>query len=207
MKPIALVVCLCFVSYGGRAIAQSDRQLLGAALPKGYSLAILPPLPGGIASQAEAINATGTVVGYSIVDRDGHAHATRWDGATPTDLGLPFGATYAYADAVNRRGEIAGYAANDSGFPVAVLWTSTGIVTLGTLPGYDSSLATGIDADGTVVGVSFVQADTSLQQGFKWTAATGMQPLVGIVSVLAIDSGMVVGIGENLHATCSRMAR
>ena len=161
------------------------------SLPRSYRLTILPPMDGGTAAQAEAINASGTVAGYSVVN--GHAEATLWQDGKAIDLGE------GWAVAINDAGVAAGYV-ND-GFPQATTWPGG---SLGTLPGYDSSIATGIDSDGTVVGIAFVLAHLEQQTGWKWTPGTGMMATPGIQSALAIRNGVIAGIGTNFDAVTNR---
>jgi probable HAF family extracellular repeat protein len=156
-------------------------------LPQTYALTILPPVDGGTAAQAQAINAGGTVVGYSVLN--GHGEATEWQDGTVIDLGEGF------ALAVNDSGIVAGYVYDD--MPVATIWPGG---SLGTLPGYDSSTATGIDNDGTVVGIAFVLAHPEQQTGFLWTATRGMQAIQQLQSALAIRNGKIAGIGLNFDA-------
>jgi uncharacterized membrane protein len=146
---------------------------------------------GGTAAQAEAINTSGTIAGYSVVN--GHAEATLWQDGTAIDLGE------GWAVAINDAGIAAGYV-ND-GFPQATTWPGG---SLGTLSGYDSSTATGIDSDGTVVGVAFVLAHPDQQTGWKWTSGAGMIATLGIQSALAICNGVIAGIGTNFDAVTSQ---
>jgi uncharacterized membrane protein len=157
------------------------------SLPQSYVLTILPPVAGGTAAQAEAINTTGTVAGYSVVDFRGEA--TLWRDGLAIDLGE------GVLNAINDAGIAAGYV--NHGLPVATVWPGG---SLGTLPGYDSSIATGIDTDGTVVGVCFDLNNPDHQQGFLWTAAGGMQAIPPLQSALAISHGKVAGIGLNFDA-------
>jgi probable HAF family extracellular repeat protein len=138
-----------------------------------YSAVDLPPLPNTSASQAQGLNAAGDVVGYSVMN--GHATAVLWKNGGPTDLGTPD----SFANAVNSSDQIAGYFTSSSGTPHAALWITQGFLDLGTLPGMDSSVATGINDSGTVVGVSFQFQNSANQQGFTWTASGGMQPIFG----------------------------
>jgi hypothetical protein len=72
---------------------------------------------------------------------------------------------------------------------------------LGSLAGYDSSIATGINNSGTVVGVAYNSADTSQQVGFQWTQATGMRTVPGCQSASDInDRGQIVGIALDFDA-------
>lgn len=165
-------------------------------VPTSYALTILPPVTGGSAAQAEAVNDAGLVVGWSIVD--GQAAATEWISGQPQNLGQGF------ALAINQAGIVCGYAIDvTTGNPIAKVFPNLiqkDNGSLGTLPAYDSSEATGIDDDGTIVGVAFVLANPSIQQGWKWTLVDGMVPLANLQSALAIRKGTIVGIGNNVDA-------
>lgn len=100
-----------------------------------------------------------------------------------TDLGT-LGQPFAYAFAVDDSGRVAGTAARvDSQFH-AYRWQS-GLVDLGSLPGRRLSHATGMDAAGNVVGVSFNLGDR-VPHAFK-TGAGGMTDL-GAFSARALNS-------------------
>jgi uncharacterized membrane protein len=72
---------------------------------------------------------------------------------------------------------------------------------LGLLAGYDSTLATGINKKGVIVGVAYNSFDTSQQVAFKWTEKSGMQVVPGCQYALAInDKGQIAGIGTNFDA-------
>jgi probable HAF family extracellular repeat protein len=62
------------------------------------------------------------------------------------------------------------------------------VTQLGTLPGFDSSIATGINDSEQVVGVSYSQQNPEHQAGFIWTAQTGMQVIEGAASASGINS-------------------
>jgi uncharacterized membrane protein len=64
----------------------------------------------------------------------------------------------------------------------------------------DSSVATGINDSGTVVGVSFQLQNSANQQGFTWTSSAGMQPIPGAITALAINKGQVAGADTGNHA-------
>ena len=162
MKYAALLLSLlCLAGCGGQAATKVSNPVPApppsvppppVSLPRSYSLTILPPVDGGTAAQAEAINASGTVAGYSVVN--GRAEATLWRDGTTIDLGE------GWAVAINDAGIAAGHV--NEGFLQAMTWPGG---SLGALPGYDSSIATGIDNDGTVVGVAFVLAHPDQQTG------------------------------------------
>jgi uncharacterized membrane protein len=159
-----------------------------------YLVVDLPPLPRASASQAQGLNSAGDVVGYSVMN--GHANAVIWKNGGPTDLGIPD----SFANAVNSSDQVGGYYTSSSGTPHAALWRAQGFLDLGTLPGMDSSIATGINESGTVVGVSYQFQNSANQQGFMWTASTGMQPIPGSLSALSVNSGQVAGMDTGNHA-------
>jgi probable HAF family extracellular repeat protein len=64
-------------------------------------------LPGGVYSDATAINNLGQVVGTTGF-ADGSYHATIWNGLTPTDLGTLPGMTDSFAYGINNLGEVVG---------------------------------------------------------------------------------------------------
>src|SRR2546425_8094648 len=82
---------------------------------------------GGTSASAQAVNASGQVVGYSDVPGDASVHAFSWtQAAGMTDLGT-LGGSHSYARAVNESGEVAGFsrAAGDSAFH-PFLWGQAG---------------------------------------------------------------------------------
>src|ERR1700722_6789235 len=131
--------------------------------------------PKGFYSEALGVNSSGQVVGMSNTV-GGNWHAFSWSKSTGMkDLGtLASGRnTSATANAVNDSGQIVGTSACGSSCQHAALWTSTGIQDLGTLPGSLISAANGINNLGQVVGES--------GDAFIWTQATGMQDLNSLI--------------------------
>jgi probable HAF family extracellular repeat protein len=63
-------------------------------------------LPGSSLSEAESINDSGQVVGFSVVD--GVTYATEWSGGGVINLGGLPGATFSAADGINNLGQIVG---------------------------------------------------------------------------------------------------
>lgn len=151
-------------------------------LPASYKFTVLPPLPTASAAQAQAINDSGVVMGWSNTGEGvSGIEATEWVNAQPIDVGPGYGM------AINHSGDWAGYI---HGSLDAATFDGEQI---GTLPGFDSSQALGIDDDGTVVGYSYDFLNASHEQAFSWTLAGGMKPLDGMLIALAIKNGITTG--------------
>src|SRR6266404_831450 len=93
---------------------------------------------GGGATQANALNNFAHVVGYSVSMSDGSAHATLWHDGSAIDIGGP----NTFANGINDSDKIVGYRSDSSFVAHAHLWPED--IDLGSLPGFDSSIATGI---------------------------------------------------------------
>lgn len=162
------------------------------SLPKTWQATDLPPIAGADESQASALNNLGHVVGYSVEGVT--AHATLWENGMALDLGAN-----TFANGINDLDQIVGYRVDDSGIPHAHLWPDD--IDLGTLSGFDSSVATGINSSGLVVGIAFSSANPNLQNAFTWSPSTQMVAIPGCASAEAVnDSGQVSGIATNLDA-------
>jgi fibronectin-binding autotransporter adhesin len=144
---------------------------------------------------ADAINDSGTVVGYSY---SAQAFTYSIANMTYTDLGsLPGGNFNNYASAINNAPTptVVGYSGTLSGYDQAFSYTSPGPMTdLGSLPGGLGSYATGINDSGTVVGYARIAND---DHAFSYSDGT-MTDLgtLGGTSSYAFginDSGTVVG--------------
>lgn len=162
-------------------------------LPSHYSLTLLQPVAGGTSAQAEAISEGGDVAGWSVVDDVGVA--TVW----ARDAGGEYHAASlgpGFALAIADEQPAVGYVVDGAGLPQAWRWPGGAI---GTLDGYDSSEALGIDGDGTVVGVAFNMAAGG-QAAFRWTPAGGMVAIPGMQTALAIRHSHVAGIGDDFNA-------
>jgi probable HAF family extracellular repeat protein len=120
----------------------------------------LGTFPGGIQAVASAINDVGQVVGVS----DGaiavskkttqhFSHAFLYANGKMVDLGVPSGATYSQATAINRNGQIVGVAGFADGSHT-VLYSNGVWTDLGKFPGSSTTEATGINLSGQIVGTA-----------------------------------------------------
>ncbi len=141
---------------------------------------------------------------------DGHrTQGVRWQSdGTVTLLGLLEGYQHSNAQAVSADGStIVGTSSVDDGdwstsdVVTAVRWTqASGLTPLGALPGDDSSRATFVSADGSViVGESYL-TDTWIERPFRWTAAGGIAPLAlpagfdrGYTRGMSDDGRVIIG--------------
>lgn len=191
----------------------------------------LGALYGANQSEANGVNADGTVVVGSLYSNLGH-HAFRWvEGGTAGDPGNPqmqdlgsLGIGSAVATAVNAVGNVVvGHAAHPLGGSRAFRWVEGGtdgvdgnpqMQDLGTLDGGGASYAEGVNADGTVVvGVS----DSSIgSHAFRWveggTGGAAGNPQMQSLGVLqghnwssatgvSADGNIVVGFSGNNSET------
>ncbi len=127
---------------------------------------------------------------------------------TVTDLGVLSGDHSSLAYFVNSFGQVTGCSDNSSSQSTlcqgdspsdAYLWSSkTGMMDLGNLPGFDSSVGVTVNDSTQVVGFS-ENLQTGVYYGFVWTKASGMVELAplldGIASVAAAnnDKGVITG--------------
>jgi probable HAF family extracellular repeat protein len=163
---------------------------------------------GGSYSSARAINNAGLVVGESNFSPDlpFTAHAFRTDVAgVMHDLGT-LGGTFSRANAINAAGDAVGYAAT-AGDAVAHAFLAPaagGLIDLGTLSAGQSSIATGLNDAGLIVGNSFSGTSTP---GTPFLYANGH--MADLNTLLAAGSGwtlleardinnlgQIVGIGD-----------
>lgn len=165
---------------------------------KHYQVIDLVPIPGANNAQANAIS-RGHVAGYSVLV-DGTPRATLWHDGIAEDLGT------GYANAINNSDQVVGYIQPGSlqgdFTPHASLWDHGIVTDLGRLPGFDSTLATGINDSGEVVGIAFSFANPQNESGFTWTAATGMQVIKNAATASGINAhGSIAGMSLNFRAT------
>jgi probable HAF family extracellular repeat protein len=164
-------------------------------VPAHYQVFDLVPLPGANNSQANAISGLHHACGYSVLS-DGTARATFWHDGTVEDLGN------GYANALNSHDQIVGYVSQPDLTSHATLWDHGVVSDILTPVGYDSSIATGINDSGEVVGVAFSSQNLSHQAGFRWTSQTGIQLIDGAASASGENSsGDIAGTSLALRAT------
>lgn len=151
---------------------------------------VLPTL-GGASGEANGINNTGQMVGYSYLDGDAVHHATRWTLSGQTigidDLGTLGGASSS-AWAINANGLIAGWSNVTGEEQHATLWDGSAITDLGTLGGVNSQ-ALAINVDGSIVGWSEL-ADGS-QRATLWKDGQIID-LNSLLPAEAISAGWVL---------------
>lgn len=152
-------------------------------IPHSWTMTDLTPLPGFNASQANAVNSAGTVVGYSE-SPDGTTKATEWVNGSAIDLGPGI------ATAINDSGQVVGYSLNQLSLVItAHIWLNGSDTDLGPW------LPNGINSSGTVVGDDGTQA-------LEWTAAGGLVTIPGCTLATAVNNaGQVSGIATNGNAT------
>jgi probable HAF family extracellular repeat protein len=148
-------------------------------------------LDGATSSVANAINAKSQVVGAG-------GSAFLWTKAHGfKNLASLVDGDFTNASAVNNHGMVVGY---DIGsfppFPLAVVWTPTGIQSIGNL-GDNYSDARGVNDQCQVVGDSIL-SDTTTEHAFIWTAAGGIQDLNNLIPA---GSGWSLTVAFGINAS------
>lgn len=119
---------------------------------------------GGDYSSATAINNVGQVVGVAAIST-GDLHAFLFQGSTMTDLGT-LGGSSSQANAINDHGQIVGSSVLANGQTRAFLYSNGAMTNLGALySGVDTSIATGINNAGTIIGNSDLPSSIDPQPG------------------------------------------
>jgi probable HAF family extracellular repeat protein len=160
---------------------------------------------GGHFSSATAINNVGQVVGYATTS-SGDSHAFLFQGSTMTDLGT-LGGSSSQANAINNYGQIVGSAALANGQTRAFVYYHGAMTDLGALgAGAQSSVATGINNNGEIIGNSDKGPPTAFLGNFPFVFTNGqMSVLSGFANdtadaeygVAAVNnSGQTVGGGS-----------
>jgi probable HAF family extracellular repeat protein len=116
-------------------------------------------------------------------------------------LAIPAGALLGEGSDINDAGVVAGWFKVNNTWSAA-RWTSpTTRQNLGTLPGFQSSLAKGINSAGTIVGY-VVTSSFNASRAFTWSSGSGMKPLQtlggsGSIAFAINSSGIAVGEASN----------
>lgn len=161
-------------------------------------------LSGGFGSNGYAVSADGNVVVGVGANSINNRQAISWSSATGVvAIGQFSGKPETWGMGVSADGQtIVGYASTPgTASDEAFVWTSkTGMIGLGFLgTAHDTSYANAVSSDGTiVVGSSW---NGSAQQAFRWTAQSGMVPLIGLPGdsrafSVSADGSVAVGYGN-----------
>ncbi|MFN8574992.1 MAG: hypothetical protein U0132_23270 [Gemmatimonadaceae bacterium] len=121
-------------------------------------------------------------------------------------LPIPANALYGEASSINDAGLIAGWYTTGNIWS-AVAWNAAGtqMLDLGKLAGYQSALAKGINASGSIVGY-VLSAGFASSRAFRWTRSGGMQPLAtlggtGGIALSINASGTIAGWASDAVGT------
>jgi len=154
--------------------------------------------PDSIGSVAHGANSSGLIVGSASYDARSAAIVFDNPGFTALPP-VPGYTSQASAISVNEAGQIVGTAGNATGELRAFLYDSGLMINLGTLAGGNSSLATGVNKLGHVVGASGTGQDTFAFL-YKAGAMTSLGTLPGYTTSYATgvnDQDVVVGLVNN----------
>jgi probable HAF family extracellular repeat protein len=163
----------------------------------GTTYKLLPTLGGPISEGiGTRLNNAGDIVGLAYTNHSpDYRHATLWQDTTIIDLGT-LGSS-SFATDINDSGQITGYYnTTSSSNSRAFLYRNKSMTDIGTVPGYESCQANGMNSKGWIVG----NCSGTLGQGaFLWRPDSGMTLLTvpgGYLKATAAavnDSGIVAG--------------
>jgi probable HAF family extracellular repeat protein len=202
----------------GMAVTQSGSFAEAFRYQDGTGLTPLPWLPGGGDCYGRAINAGGTIVGWSnrgigcggatCIGNPGYT--VRWIGSTIEAIG-GLGGYYSDATGINDAGEVCGYGAvtNNTAITHAFRIPAGGgaVIDLGTLGGFNSEAAA-INNSGHIVGAAQLIGNTNSHAAI-WISSTaedlGSLPGKSQSQALAIsDGGEIVGFSSDTNGVNPR---
>ena len=168
-----------------------------------YHITNLGTLPGGTASFASGINASGKVTGSGNIDQYSDRYAFVYNGGTMTNLGTFPGASSSSGYSINSSGQITGSSDTASLQTYAFLYSGGIMTDLGALPGATQSVGFAINDSGQVTGYSYNNSPGGGEHAFLYTGGTmyDINALASPSSITAIigaginSSGQVTGIG------------
>lgn len=199
------------MNVAGLVVGEADtanKDALGNWIPHGflynYTTGVLTDIGtlGGTGSGANAVNASGLIVGWSLPTGLDIVHAFVYASGTRTytDLGT-LGGSESVALAINSSGQVAGFSNTPQDLEEHAFLYSGGIMRdLGTLGGSNSG-ATGVNDAGQVVGYADLPLATA-SHAFVWIA--GVMKDLGTLggpdsSAAAINSaGLIVGTSDTV---------
>jgi probable HAF family extracellular repeat protein len=156
---------------------------------------------GGTSSFGTSINNKGQIVGYASTTADA-LHAFLYSDGFMSDIGT-LGGTSSSAEDINDKGTVVGSAKILTGQGHAFRYASGVMTDLGTLSGLDNSYATGINADGLIVGFAMTSSGLNshaflYNNGVMQDLNSLIDPSAGwnLSHATAInDNGWIVGYG------------
>lgn len=172
-------------------------------------MAALPePSGGSSGSLANAISRDGQTFAGSVLPNEGDRQAAIWfNGEPPTLVGALAGGSGAderFTAISLDESTFVGYGDTDLGFR-ATRWTgTTGLQELGTIAGFDQSLAVDVNGNGTVV-IGYTGEPGSIENSaFYWTEARGMLSLDAVLNDLGLlpdgwRTQVATGISDDGH--------
>jgi len=137
------------------------------------------------ATNPEALNNNGQVIGYSYVNGSSIYNAFLFDGGPLIDLGALINNGFSIGTGINDFGDISGYGTLANGSSHAFLISNGNITDLGTLPGGSNSNAYAVNNQGQVVGYS--SATNSGQKAFLF--ANGTMTDIGALNDFGVPGG------------------
>ncbi len=152
---------------------------------QGGTFAPLPVAADVTNSFAFGVNASGIVVGY-VQDANG-SHAYAWGGASEPVLELPAGMS-SFARGINASGVVVGFYGSPF-HPCA--WTGGAFVPLPLPAGATSATASGVNADGRILG-NF--SDATGSHGCIWSDATATATVTPLADPVSPTGGQITGV-------------